>query len=189
VADTPDPRSLLAAGWRAEELTWEGLQEQALGHAAAGQIAEAAARWAEALRLARAEFAKDDPRLAASLANHACGLRHGGGDAAASRLLDEALSVWDASGDWIAALAPDRRARSSLFHLRLESKHRGAYDRFTEERNAALAAEGRAALQALRDGKTGADLNLRLARWQKERPAGLTDTRKLLAAVLLIASA
>ncbi len=101
-------------------------------------------------------------------------------------LFEEALLAWDASGPWVAALAPERRARSSTFHLRLESKHPGGYAHHSRERYQTLAAEGRAALLALRDGREGEDD--RLARWYKERPQGYTDGRKLMAAVLLIAA-
>lgn len=182
-----DPGSLAAlrAGWSEAEALWEARQEAAARHAGAGRHAEAAALRAEALRLARAHFAPNDPRLATSLANHAHALRRQGAVAPAEALFDEALRVWDSSGPWIEALAPERRARSSLFHLRLEAKHPGGYDRHARERYRALAAEGRAAIAALRDGAEGA--GDRLARWQHERPAGYIDARKLAAAALLIA--
>ncbi len=151
-----------------------------------GASFEAAALWAEALRLARENFAGNDPRLAASLANQAQALRRAGREEAARALFEEALLVWDASGPWVAALAPERRARSSTFHPRLEAKHPGGYAHHSRARHQALAAEGRAALLAVRDGREGEDDGL--ARWHKERPEGFTDGRKLLAAVLLIAA-
>ncbi len=183
-----DPRALEAlirAGWREAELAWERCQERAGERNAAGDLEGAAALWAEGLRLARATFAGNDLRLAASLANQALALRRAGRDEAARALFEEAFVVWDASGPWLAALAPERRARSSTFHLRLEAKHPGGYAHHSRERYQALAAEGRAALLALRDGREGDDD--RLARWHRERPEGYTDARKLLAAVCLIA--
>jgi len=183
-----DPRvleALIRAGWREAELAWETRQAEAAEHDASGRRGAAAALWAEGLRLARAAFAGNDPRLAASLANQAQALRRAGRDQAAHALFEEALLAWDASGPWVAALAPERRARSSTFHLRLEAKHPGGYAHHSRERYEALAAEGRAALLALRDGREGGDD--RLARWHKERPEGYTDARKLLAAVCLIA--
>ncbi len=184
-----DPRvleALIRAGWREAELAWETRQAEAAEHDASGRHDEAAALWAEGLRLARATFAGNDPRLAASLANQAQSLRRAGRNEAARALFEEALLAWDASAPWLAALAPERRARSSTFHLRLESKHPGGYAHHSRERYQALAAEGRAALLALRDGREGEDD--RLARWRKERPEGYTDARKLIAAVLLVAS-
>ncbi len=184
-----DPRvleALVRAGWREAELAWETRQAEAAEYDASGRRDQAAALWAEGLRLARATFAGNDPRLAASLANQAQALRRAGRAAAARALFEEALLAWDASGPWVAALAPERRARSSSFHLRLESKHPGGYAHHSRERYETLAAEGRAALLALRDGREGADD--RLARWAKERPEGYTDARKIMAAVLLVAS-
>ncbi len=180
----PDPRPLQAAGWRREELLWEELQEAAAGHHAAGETAKAAAAWAEALRLARATFEAPDPRLATSLTNHAFGLGGPAASETARSLLDEALLIWDASAPWVAALEPERRAKSSLFHLRLESRHPGGYDRFSRERYRALQAEGRAASLARRRGAAPADGSLE--RWRAERPAGYNDLRKLMAAALLI---
>ncbi len=183
-----DPRvleALIRAGWREAEFAWETRQAEAAEHDAAGRHDEAAALWAEGLRLARATFAANDPRLAASLANQALALRRAGRDQAARALLEEALLAWDASGPWVAALALERRARSSTFHLRLEANHPGGYAHHSQERYQALAAEGRAALLALRDGREGEDD--RLTRWHRERPEGYTDARKLLAAVCLIA--
>ncbi len=184
-----DPRvleALLRAGWCEAELAWETRQAEAAEHDAAGRPDAAAALWAEGLRLARETFAGNDPRLATGLANQAQALRRAGRDQAARRLFDEAVLVRDASGPWVVALAPERRARSSTFNLRLESKYPGGYAHHSRERYEALAADGRAALLALRDEKPPPFDGL--ARWRAERPDGYTDARKLMAAVLLVAS-
>ncbi len=178
--------ALIRAGWAEAELAWERCQEAAGDLNAGGNVEGAAALWAEGLRLARASFAGDDPRLAASLANQAYASRRAGREAGARALFEEALLAWDASGPWLAALAPERRARSSTFHLRLEAKHPGGYAQHSRERTQALAAEGRAALLALRDEKPPPFDGP--ARWAKERPEGYTDARKIMAAVLLVAS-
>ena len=182
----PNLEALIRAGWRAAELSWEARQQDAAERAAAGAYDNAAALWAEGLRLARESFGRDDPRLATALANQAQALRRGGQDTAARSLFEEALLVWDARGPWIAALAPERRARSSTFHLRLDSKHPGGYQRHSRERTEALAAEGRAALIALRDQQPAPFDGP--ARWAQDRPEGYTDGRKLMAAVLLLAA-
>lgn len=178
--------ALLRAGWCEAELAWETRQAEAAEHDAAGRPDAAAALWAEGLRLARETFAGNDPRLATSLANQAQAQRRAGREEPARRLFDEAVLVWDASAPWVAALAPERRARSSTFHLRLESKHPGGYAHHSRERYEALAAEGRAALLALRDEKPPPFDGP--ARWRAERPEGYTDARKLIAAVLLVAA-
>lgn len=184
-----DPRTLAAAGWLESDFVWERLQEAAAESVVSGNEDGAAQRWGEALRLARAEFAANDPRLAASLTNQALSVRHKGNEVLAGELLSEALLVWDASSSWIEAMKPERRSRSSTFHLRLESKHKGGYVHFSEERYRALAAEGRATTAAHKSGGAEQNAGDRLMRWRKERPAGFTDGRKLLAAVLLIAGA
>ena len=143
--------------------------------------------WAKALSLAREHFTDNDPRLATSLANHAHALRQAGDEVAARRLFEDALRVWDGSGPWVAALKPERRARSSTFHLRLEAKHPGGYDGHSQERFRSLASDGRTALRALSVGAGPAFDGL--ARWHGEQPDGFTDGRKLLAAVCLIAAA
>ncbi len=179
----PDAAALAAAGWSDEELTWEHVQVAAAEALAEGLNDEAAEFWQTGLALAREAFAEDDPRLAASLANHAVGLwaNHA---AAATALLNEALQVWDRAGSWLKALKPERRARSSLFHLRLESKHKGGYVHHSEPRYRKLAEEGRARTKALagNPGQPQIDLD----RWRRERPAGYNDARKLLAAVVLL---
>ena len=184
-AEGPDLAALLAAGWSEADLTWERLQEEAAEKNQDGERDAASALWAEALRLARADFTGADPRLATSLANQALAQRQGGKPGTATALLSEALLIWDASGPWIEALEPERRARSSTFHLRLEAKHPGGYARHSRARYEALAAEGRAALLALRDEKPPPFDGP--ARWAQEKPEGFTGGRKLMAAVLLLA--
>jgi hypothetical protein len=182
VVESPVARSAAAAGWSDADIRWEFLSEQAGELARAGRVTEAAPLWAEALFLARQSFAPNDPRLATSIANHAFALRCG--DAAADALFREALTIWDASGAWIAALRIARRARSSLFHLRMEAKHWATYEATMRRRLEAFAKEGREALAALADDRAAASSGL--SRWSAEKSAGYTDARKLLAAVLLL---
>ncbi len=137
---------------------------------------------AGALRLARASFSAGDPRLATSLINWAVALP--GDDAARPALLQEAVTLWRGSGPWLQSLKPEWRARSSTYHLRMETKYPGGYDRFSEGKYATLAAEGLAAAEAHAKGEAWPDQR---ARWEKERPAGFNDLRKLLGAVLLTA--
>lgn len=187
-SEAPDAERLARAGWSEAELTWEHVQEAAAEALAAGDRAGAGDLWQTGLEIARGHLADNDPRLAASLANEALARRHAGDAAEAASLFDEALAVWKRAGPWLAALAPERRARSATYHLRLERRYPGGYERHSRARYAELAEEGRAAVQALKDAKAdGAGPSGALARWRKERPAGLCDARKLLAAVLLTA--
>jgi hypothetical protein len=136
-----------------------------------GDRPEAALPDAEAL--ARAGWSEEE----LTLTNKAVALRHDGKAAAAEKLFDEALAVWACSGPWVLGLGPERRARSSTFHLRLERRHSRAYEQHARARLTALAEQGQSDTKALKEG----------GQWQKERPANYVDARKLLAAVLLLA--
>ena len=81
-----------------------------------------------------------------------------------------------------------RVARSSLFHMRMEALHRDTYRARWQERWQGMADEAKARILALNAshgalGATGLEL---LARWRRERPAMLNDTRKLMAASFLL---
>ena len=181
-----DPRLLEQAGWTNAEVIWEQIQEAAAECVLNGTHAEAADLWRGGLELAREHLAPGDPRVATSLANVALAERRSGDATTANRMFGEALELWDAGERWIESLKPAAMARSSTFHLRLQAKHRGGYDRFPRERYLTLALEGRAILAARRDDLP--DESGRFERWRRERPDGFNDWRKLLGAVLLIAS-
>ena len=181
-----DPDALKRAGWTNAEVVWEQIQEAAAERERAGDAGEAEDLWRGALDVACGHLESGDLRLATSVANLGVAARRAGDAAGAVRRFDEALRIWDEGEGWLSALVPVARARSSTFHLRLESKHPGAYDRFPRERFRTLAEEGRAVLAARRDGRP--DACDRLARWRRERPAGFNDWRRLLGAVLLVAA-
>ena len=184
-----DPAALERAGWTNAEVIWEQIQEAAAECERAGESAEAAELWEGALDLSREHLPPGDLRLATSVVNLGVAERWAGDAEGAKRRFEEALSLWDAGGEWIESLEPVVRARSSTFHLRLEAKHPGAYDRFPRERYRVLAREGRAIVVARRDGRPdGPGGSDRLERWRRERPGGFNDWRRLLAAVLLIAA-
>lgn len=176
----------VAAGWSEAEVTWELKQESAAALAAEGGYDEAAPLWAEALYLAQMNFAKDDPRLATSLANHAFALRRRGDEKSARELFEQSQRVWGSSALWIDALNIESKARSSLFHLRLEVLHRDAYTKTARTRLHRFAAEARAAVAALADGTTPEKSGF--SRWKGEKPPTYSDSRKLMAAALLVAS-
>ena len=172
-----DPRVLIDAGWTPEELYWEELSATCLALAGKPQAEQ---YWREAARVAPETFAADDPRRAASLANLALVE-----PAEAPRLLAEALALWQGSNGWLNSLRPERRARSSLFHFRLQSKHRGGYDHWSHRRYRLLHGEGLRRLTARAGGGLVEDESY--ATWRGKRPATFDDARRLTAAVYLIA--
>jgi hypothetical protein len=178
---------MFAAGWTRADLEWE---EKAASHCemlACGEDAEARAHAGACLSLARQVFAEDDPRLATSLANYAR-LLATEGDPAADPLWQEARDRWPRTRSWMAAMSAPRVARSSLFHMRMEQRHRATYEERWRIKWHDLAQSAKARLEgempawpADREAAAGA-----LERWRRERPAMLNDTRKLMAAVLLL---
>lgn len=174
-----------AAGWSAADVRWEALQESAADLAVRGDLDTAAPQWADALYLARQQFTPDDPRLATSLANRAHALRLKGDEAAAEAMFKEALLVWDRSGPWVEALRIERKARSSLYHLRMEARHWKTYEETAKKRLRRFAEEGRAAIVALASNEP-ADGNRGPSRWRSEKSPTFTDARKLHAAALLV---
>lgn len=177
------PRFPSSENWSDEDGEWEVLQEQASIHRLENRLEEAGKLWGEALLLARKAFTTQDPRLAASIANYAYFAARNGDKKAAAEMFDEALQIWDASGPWLDALKVERKAKSSLFHLRLEAKNRGTFEANQRKRLGKFAAEGRAAIAALAAGKP-ADTRGQ-SRWWPEKTPQPSDARKLLAAVLL----
>lgn len=181
--ESPTLAALITAGWSEADLQWERLSEAALAALAEGQVEPARELYAQALRLARTEFAPGDPRLAASLSNQAVVQPVSSG-----RIEASAAQAWASCGRWIDMMSAPRTARSSLFHLRMERLHRPAY----EER---WRVKARDMLETLRRDHGAMDsLELldrneaaqRLLQWDRERPAGMSDPRKFMAAMILL---
>ena len=178
---------LLAAGWSEADLAWEAAAERAAEAAAAADHVRAKEAAGRALQIARAEFEAIDPRLGTGLANYGlCLALAGEGDGTAT-LLREALEVWRGTGPWIARMDAPRMARSSLFHMRMEARHRDTYRARWQERWRKIAADAKARLEALNaaDAPCAAAAEA-LALWRRERPAMLNDIRKLMAAAFLL---
>ena len=84
----------------------------------------------------------------------------------------------------IAAMQIAPRARSSLFHLRMEARHRDTYHANMRKRLTAIAGETAGSLANMAAGKAPA--HRLYSRWLGERPSVHDDTRKILSACLLI---
>lgn len=184
--DKLDLAAARAAGWSMGEVEWEVKCERAALLAEEGRPSEAAALWQDALTIARANFAETDPRLGTSLANTALVLQGEGNKAAAAPLFAEAARIWDASPQWIADMALEPRARSSLFHLRMEARHRDNYDATMRERLTRFADEAQNHLRGLADDRPSPWRGL--ARWRAEKPPTYGERRKFMAACLLLAA-
>lgn len=173
-----------AAGWRRTDLYWERLQEKGNACHISGDGKAAAGYWRRASWIARLFFPTDDPRQVTTLANLALADKLTGNEGRAKNRYAKARSLWQNIDGFISGLTISRRARSSLFHLRMEALHWDTYDANMRTRLRAFASETTQALEALEKNRTP---ECRLfERWRGEKPSVFDDTRKVLAAALLI---
>jgi hypothetical protein len=188
VPETWDLKELVNAGWSETDLAWETAAESTADAAAQNDYLRAKEEAGQALQMARANFETIDPRLGTSLANYGVCLSLAGDDQAKASLCAKALEAWKGSGPWIARMDAPRVARSSMFHLRMEARHRDTYRGLWQQRWREIAAETVKRLEALNapDATVTAPAGDTLAVWRRERPAMLNDTRKLMAAALLL---
>jgi hypothetical protein len=170
VAEEWSPAELLQAGWNESDLAWERETEAVFVRATTAENA-------------RANFVPDDPRLGTALANYGWCLAQFGKSGAGGDLFGEARRVWLKADRWLEGLRAPRVARSSLFHMRMEQRHRAAYEERWRTLWHALADEARGRL-AGEAGPVGPEAALE--RWRRERPAMLNDSRKVMAAAILL---
>lgn len=182
-----DPRRAVAraAGWRRADDLWESLTEAGQAAWAAGDTRRARralrlAHWVSVLGLGR-----DDLRRATSLVNRALLDRNAGAEHRAQRRLAAARALWQAqAARAVQAMQIHPRARSSLFHLRMEALHRATYHDNMRLRIFRICEETAQAMAALADARApGCRL---YSRWRGERPMVHDDTRRVLSACLLI---
>ncbi len=180
----PDWRLARASGWSRADLMWERLMEAGCEAFYAGQTARAGRLFFAADALARGRFAKDDLRRATSPAARAMVRLAHGKDAGA--LIAEAQRGWLVAPDAVATMEIKPRIRSSLFHLRMEAKHRGQYQDNLRTRLGRIADETGETLAHLDSGEAR---HRHFARWRGEKPTVFDGTRKVLGAALLIPDA
>lgn len=174
---SPDPAG---ATEFAADLAWERCQEQAAIAYRAGDTITPTRLWAAALDIAEKRFGRGDPRLASSLTNNALVMRRRRQDYQAKKMFQDALEAWDDSWRWIHLMTPNRAP-----HRARRSDHLDVYGRDARAWFNALARQGRAATVALEryDRLPASGLD----EWFEIKPKRMSDVRKLLGAVLLIA--
>ena len=185
-AEKTELRAALNAGWKRSELVWERWQERANEHLEAGRPRRGALRFLAADWLALLQFDRSDPRRAASTANAACALRMLGFGWAGSRFYRIAGREWSGIDREFPGITIQPRARSSLFHLRMEAAHLETYTKIRKQRLAAFVDESGECLASLAAGREPP--HRLYSRWRGEKPPMFDDTRKILAACLLIAA-
>jgi hypothetical protein len=183
-ASAEDHAGIGTTSFTAADLAWERCQEQAALAYRAGDVIGASRLWAEALAIATRHFGRSDPRLAASLTNQAVVMRRRRQEFQAKQLFEDAFAVWENSWRWILLMTPGHPAN------RLRSAHSDQlqiYDASARAYFTALVRRGRAATEALERYDELSKESL--VDWLELKPKRLSDLRKLLAAVLLIAPA
>jgi tetratricopeptide (TPR) repeat protein len=125
------------------EFLWVHITEAATSEFDGGRYSIAAEKWQNAYRIAQG-FDDCDPRLAGSLNNRAIAFRIKKDFEQAARCYRNALENWESASYWIDRMRLTQRARSSLFHLRMESKHRKKYDDMARRKYQKLLSAGQA---------------------------------------------
>ena len=181
-------RELLNAGWSEADLAWESTAERMVEAISKKDYVRAKEEAGQALRIARADFEPIDPRLGTSLANYGLCLSLSGDSQGVASLFLKAVEAWRRADPWIARMTAPRVARSSLFHMRMEALHRETYRARWQQRWRELADDAIKRLESLDapEATAGPPTDDILARWLRERPAMLNDTRKLMAAAYLL---
>ena len=177
---TATPNDVASAAALAADLAWERYQEQAAIAFRAGDPINPPRLWAAALDLAEKHFGRGDPRLASSLTNQALAMRRRRVDYQAQKLFREAMEVWDDSWRWIHLMTAGRPGNAAR-----RSDHLDVYSRDARGWFNALARQGRAATMAL--DRHDEPLARGLDEWFAIKPSRMSDVRRLLGAVLLIA--
>lgn len=182
--DDTEMKMARAAGWSRADLVWERLTEAALQLWTDGDTAAATRKFRAAHFLATLFMAKTDLRRATSHANLAAAYYHQGKHAQAERHQNAALNIWRQAENQIRQMEIRPRSRSSLFHLRMEARHRETFHDNMRVRFRRIAAETEQSLRCLASEKSSGHRHY--ARWRGERPSVFDDTRKILGACLLI---
>lgn len=173
-----------AAGWSRADLVWERLTEAALGDWEAERHGRALRGFRQAYLLTRVAFAGSDLRCATAHANLAIAAFARGRFYRAEQHQRAALTIWRGAQDRIAAMEIRPRARSSLFHLRMEALHRDTYHNNLRLRIGRIAEETQETLRTLT--AVNAAGHRHAARWRGEKPSVHDGTRQVLGACLLI---
>ncbi len=121
-------RSAPAAAWRRTDLVWKRLQ--VCGNAAwvNGAHIDARRNFLIAWWLPRICFSRGDPQVTTGSANVGSMAREAGQIARTSRHYARAQRLWVDVPRMVGGLQFRPRVRSSLFHLRMETRRRGTYE-------------------------------------------------------------
>ena len=184
---TSEVRAALAAGWTRSDLYWERLQEEANALRLRDSLFRSAVCVLAASAIALVRFPASDLRRVTSAANVAHLLRDMGLGATSRRAYRRAYRRWIGLAEGIKEISIRPRARSSLYHLRMEALHWETYKRNTMTRMHRFMQETSECLSSLGSGQAAP--HRLYERWKGEKLPIYDDTRKILAACLLVIAA
>ncbi len=124
-------------------LAWVQLGEKANEAFQRGDMEDAQRYWRESHRLAGTEWPPPHPLIAASFCNSACVFRIGENYEDGIRCSMRSIELWETAKVWVREMHIESAARSSTFHLRMQSRHRNAYRRLRLKKYQALLELGR----------------------------------------------
>jgi hypothetical protein len=178
-------RAALRAGWKRRDLIWERTMERSNLALQSGNQAEAIRGFQNMYMFARIMFDKADPRYATSVANAAYADQLTGKLHRSETRFQTAKKLWAALPPQLENIGISPRARSSLFHLRMEARHWDTYCANAKVRLGKFLEEADEALTNISEGS--APSHRLYSRWRGEKPNVFDDTRKYLSAALLLA--
>lgn len=161
------------------DLAWERAQEKGLQAFKLGEASDARQNWAKALEIAERHFERGDPRLAASYTNHGFAVLRQGQIHQANSYFQRATAAWDDAWRWIPLMKPPSAPE--------EADGASAYDQSIQDRFYGLVEQGKAITEAIwreqRIPEVEGD------EWCVIKPKGMSDIRRLFAAVFLMPTA
>lgn len=108
------------------ELVWEENSYAAMKAHARDKLCDSITLWHRAEEASK-RFTEFDPRQAATINNAGIALILDGHLDEAEETLLKAVHHWETARSWVQDMSVDGTARSSLFHLRLETKYRESF--------------------------------------------------------------
>jgi len=171
------------SGWSWGDILWESTMVSALEAHQNNRPARSRRLFHRANIIAKIWFAPTDIRRATVLVNFAKlnSMTSGRGK---NKLQMKALKIWQHAPEQIKLMQIAPRTRSSLFHLRMEALHRDTFHDNFRRRFVNFAREFQETCTHL--GEVNGPKHRHFSRWKGEKPTVFDDTRKILAACLLV---
>ena len=171
------------SGWSWGDILWESTMVSALEAHQDNQPARSRRLFQRANIIAKLWFSPTDIRHATVLVNFAK-LKARQRLHKTNKFQMQALNIWQHATEQIKLMQIAPRTRSSLFHLRMEALHRDTFHDNFRRRFVNFAREFQETCTHI--GEVNGPKHRHFSRWKGEKPTVFDDTRKILAACLLV---